>query len=55
MQLKYSWLYNTCIPKNLYIESNLLKLFHSLKPENVLIDKQGYIRLIDFGLSCFRS
>lgn len=29
----------------------LLIFFKSLKPENVLIDKDGYIKLTDFGLS----
>lgn len=24
-----------------------------MKPENLLIDDQGYIKLIDFGLSCY--
>lgn len=50
MLLKCSWLFRHCTLKTLYIESKIYKYF-SLKPENILLDKKGYIKLTDFGLS----
>ena len=52
MQLKWLQQLNIYIRIILYIGSKKYKLiYNSLKPENVLIDTEGYIRLTDFGLS----
>lgn len=49
--VKWYWLSNICMKIILYIESKQWMLKFSLKPENVILDAEGYIRITDFGLS----
>ena len=39
------------IGESLYIHISLLTLYSDMKPDNLLIDQKGHLRLTDFGLS----
>ncbi|KAL3911106.1 MAG: hypothetical protein SGPRY_008820 [Prymnesium sp.] len=43
--------YSACITSALRYLHNLQIVHRDLKPENVLIDAEGYVKLVDFGLS----
>jgi serum/glucocorticoid-regulated kinase 2 len=35
----------------LFTGKNILNIYRDLKPENIVLDKDGYVKLIDFGLA----
>jgi serine/threonine protein kinase len=49
----FSWHWSICISTTFFIESKFRLTYScfSLKPENVLVDLDGFVKLTDFGLS----
>lgn len=38
-----------------YLHTELNIIYRDIKPENILIDEEGHIKLTDFGLSVFEK
>ncbi len=54
IQLKYKLLYKVILGIE-YLHTKMNIMYRDMKPENILLTKEGHIKMADFGLSTEKS